>query len=172
MIKYAFLSLVGVILALAGYLYVHLGIGMPVDIEVVERGPLQMIYKEHRGAYHEIVPVINEVEKWVNDQGLRCLQTFGEYLDDPNAVDQDRLRSHGGCILGVKMADLPDGFHFEERERRSYVVAHFSGSPAVSPFTVYPKVKAFIERERIKTLGAVIEIYTVEGDKVHTEYLF
>lgn len=172
MIRTILLSALTLVIAMTIYLYFYLGFYKPVEIAVAKRGPLYMLYKEHTGPYHEIGPSISAVESWAREHKVNCAKTFGEYLDDPEAVDQDRLRSHGGCLLDSRISAAPDEFHFEERGERNYVVAHFTGSPAIGPMKVYPKVREYISHERLKSSAAVIEIYLIHGSQVDTEYLF
>lgn len=173
MIKTIFLALFLGAVGLVIYLYVHLGVSRNVEIEVGERGPLYLLYKNHLGAYHQIGPTIDEVERWARSNSIHCPQTFGEFLDDPKAMDQDRLRSRAGCLLSAKLTSPPGEFTYEERPAQKYVIAKFEGSPSIGPFKVYPKVQKFIEDNRMSTpSNPVIEIYTVNGAKVTTEYLF
>jgi len=161
------------LITLVVYLYIYLGISKPVDISVSERGPFFLVYKNHSGAYHQIGAAITAVEKWASDNNMRCELTFGEYLDDPAAVDQDRLRSRGGCLFDMKpAANLPADFILEERPRKKYVIGKFEGAPSAGPFKVYPKVQEYIQTQRLKQSGAVIESYLVRGQKVTTEFLF
>lgn len=161
-------------LGLGTYLYIYLGFSKPVEIAVEERGPLVLIYKIHTGAYHQIGPAIQDVEKWARENQISCPLTFGEFLDDPAAVDQDRLRSHAGCVLEKEAAvTLPEDFNQEVRPRRHYVVGRFSGSPSIGPFKVYPKIKEYLQTERLKSSSlAVIETYLIRDKNVTTEFLF
>lgn len=173
MIKWILLAVASTAVSLSVYLYMHLGLAKPVDITTEDAGPFVFLFKEHMGAYHEIGKVITEVERWAIAQNQPCSKTFGEYLDDPSLVDQDRLRSLGGCIVPVKPeVPLPEGFSVKEMPRQQFVVARFSGSPAVGPFKVYPKVHSFFAEKRIKAPTSNLEIYTVNGQQVNTEYLF
>lgn len=166
-------SLIIALFGLAAYLFFYLGVNKPVSVELEERGPFHFIYKNHLGAYHEIGPVISAVESWAAEKHLDCPLTFGEYLDDPDAVDQDRLHSRGGCILNEKPSlELPEGLTYEERARKHYAVGRFEGSPAIGPWKAYPKIKDFIETRRLKASGTVLETYLIRGDKVTTEFLF
>ncbi len=164
----AFITLIG----FAIYLYLYLGANKEVTLTVAEQGPLVLLYADHAGAYHEIGKKIEYVEKWAREKSLPCRRTFGEYLDDPSAVDQDRLRSRGGCVLEQKIEEFPEDMKLEERPRRRYVVARFEGSPAIGPFTVYPKAAEYIETMRLKSDGPAMEIYTIQGTAVTTEFLF
>lgn len=162
-----------VVIGLGTYLYFYLGFFLPVEIMVGERGPFHLVYKNHTGAYHQIGSVVQEVEAWAKQNSIRCELTFGEYIDDPAAQDQDRLRSRGGCALTLKpQADMPEGLNYEERPSRRYVIGVFEGSPSIGPFKVYPKIQDFIQEQRLKSTGPVIETYLIRGEKVTTEFLF
>lgn len=175
MFKKFFLALAITAVGFVFYMYSYLGFNRPVEIELGERQMLQLLAKNHMGAYHQIGPVISDVEQWANAHNIHCPQTFGEYLDDPAAMDQDRLRSRGGCVLTSPLPadlELPKGFAKGERPARKYVIARFQGSPSIGPMKVYPLAQKFIEDQRLKVSGAVIEIYTVNGKDVTTEFLF
>lgn len=172
-VKIFFLSVVIFALSLATYLYFYLGVYKSAgDVRVETVGPLLLVYKAHTGAYHQIGPAIQEVEEWAMKQNILCPRTFGEYLDDPDAVDQDRLRSRGGCVLTAVPVDVPAQFTFETRAPHRYAIADFNGSPSIGHFKVYPKVKEYLAKERLRSQDAVIEIYKVNGKNVTTEFLF
>jgi AraC family transcriptional regulator len=172
MIRYLIAVVFVSLLTLGGYLYYYLGFYKPIEILEAERGPFHFLYQEHAGAYHEIGPTIAAVEKWALANNIYCAMTFGEYLDDPSAVDQDRLRSHGGCVLNARPEKIPDDMKYEEREALKYVIGRFEGSPSIGPFKVYPKIKKHIEERRLKTSTSSLELYRVSGKQVTTEILF
>ena len=172
MVKTLFLALVTLAVLGGSYLYWYLGASKPVEVGLEKRPAMHLLYKQHVGPYHTIVKKNEEVEKWAGEHNLRCPQTFGEYLDDPQAVDEDRLRAHGGCVMPNELSSIPPDFQQQIRPERLYAVARFSGSPAIGPFKVYPKLRRFMEDQRLKSSSPVIEIYTVNGSQVSTEYLF
>jgi len=172
MIRTLLLALFTAALTLAIYLFFYLGFYKPVDIAVADRPELKLLFKPHMGAYHFIGPVIREVEAWSAQNHVACDKTFGEYIDDPASVDQDRLRSRGGCLVNGPVMSAPADFQYETRPARKYVVAHFSGSPSIGPFKVYPKVRDYFEKQKLKSSQPVIEVYTVHDNSVDTEFLF
>lgn len=173
MVKWALLIVFSFFLSLGTYLYFHLGVYHPVQLEVQERGPFVLLYKTHLGPYFKINKSIEEIESWAKLQKLDCSVTFGEYLDDPQSADEDRLRSHAGCILNQKPEiALPDGYSLEERPVGRFVIGQFSGSLAVGPYTVYPKAYEFISQQRLKQNGPVIEVYRLREGRIDTEFLF
>jgi effector-binding domain-containing protein len=162
-----------VVLTLAGWLAYYLGAFKPVEIIEVSRDPMKMIYKDHVGAYHKIVSVIEEVETWAKAHNVDCTQSFGEYIDDANLVEEARLRSRGGCIVQDFPADLPAEIKKEEIPARKYVMAVFEGSPGIGPVKVYPKAESYMKEHGLAMDGAVIEIYVIHSEKaMTTTYLF
>jgi effector-binding domain-containing protein len=172
-LKWLVVASIVVLIGFSIHLYRHLGLQKPVEISRAVSGPLLLLYKDHRGPYHQILPVIREVELWAVKQNVPCPRTFGQYLDDAQAVDQDRLRSRGGCVLSVLPNGIPpEGFSVLKLPEHEYVVARFTGSPAAGPLTVYPAVKKYFADNRLVYPPTVIEIYSINGDNVTTEYLF
>lgn len=163
------------LLLLVGLTYLSLHLGYFKKVEIIEgtRGPLKMIYKEHIGPYHKIVPVIEEVEKWTKSVGESCTESFGRYLDNPEVVEEARLKSQGGCIVNQIPTSLPDSFRSLELPEQRFVQVEFSGSPAIGPLRVYPKVKEYIAEHKLELNGAVIEIYVIHSQtEMTTTYLF
>ena len=155
------------------YLLIHLGAFKPVAISE-ELGPsMKLIYKEHSGAYHKIVEIIQEVEGGAIKNGIDCRRSFGEYIDKPAEVEEGRLRSRGGCWVTEIPANMPPDFKSEEYPERNYVKAVFEGSPSIGPWKVYSKVDGYIEDNRKKLSGNVIEVYLIKSPKeMVTTYLF
>jgi hypothetical protein len=161
------------IISLLVYLFFHLGAYKSVSLEVKEQGPFLFVYKEHIGPYHKIVPVIEEVEKWTKSQGEACSKSFGEFLDDPKSVEQERLRSHAGCLISKMISNLPPGYKIEELPKQLFLYGVFEGSPAIGPYKVYMKASEFMEKKGYLPNGSVIEIYEIFPDKkMTTEYYF
>lgn len=171
-------ALIGLVIitvaGLIGTLLFRLGTFKEVSLTEGQRGPYKLVFKNHVGAYHKIMPVLEEVEKWAKDNGEPCKLSFGEFIDNPDTVDEDRLRSIAGCVVD-KTWDfvLPGGFGFREYPTRLYVVAEFDGAPSIGPFKVYPRAKEYIEAHSYKMNGSVIEMYEIlSTEKVKTTYLF
>lgn len=161
------------IIALLAYLFFHLGAYKSVSVELKEQGPLLMVYKEHIGPYHKIVPLIEEVEKWAKLKNEPCVKSFGEFLDDPKSVEQERLRSHAGCIISKVIPELPEGYKTQEVPRQLFLYAVFDGSPAIGPYKVYIKAAKFMEENAYLPNGSVFEIYEIlPNNKMTTEYYF
>lgn len=154
-------------------LYFRLGGHKDVSISTEDFGPYVLLYKIHYGPYHKIADVIAEVEAWAATKNLDCRLTFGEYLDDPRTVDEKRLRSLGGCLLPTDFNETPAPYLTKKLDRKSFVIARFSGAPSIGPMKVYPKVEEYIRERKIERKPSVIEIYDIRGgDAAITTYLF
>jgi AraC family transcriptional regulator len=164
-----------VIVALVLSLCFYLGAFKSVELSVTEAGPYKIVYKEHIGAYHKIVPDIEVVERWAVANGEACQTSFGEYLQNPDTTDEDRLHSNAGCLVLKDWSGktLPEGLLFREIPRRLYVVAEFNGAPSIGPQKVYPKAYKLISSQGLKSDGAVIEMYErMPEAKLRTHYHF
>jgi len=175
MLKWALGTFLGIFLGITGYFYWYLGGWKNVTITEKKLGPFYLLAKNHIGPYHKIAPVIMEVEEWAKGQNLDCKKTFGEYFDDPQSVEEGRLKSRGGCLLQEKpsITTLPEGVEIVEVPEKDYVVANFDGSPAIGPMKVYPKVTKHLEAMNKKIGGAVLEVYEIHSQtSMSTTYLF
>ena len=172
MIKGFLAGLFFIICGMVIYLSFHLGFFKPVEIKQEIRGPFHIIYQEHRGAYYQVSEVINQIEQKVRQSGMPCEQTFGEFFDNPKEVDEDRLRSRGGCLSENPYPHSTDGLETDLLPEQRYVVAKFTGSPAIGPWRVYPKVQEYLDKNRLHATEEAIEIYTLKNNTIETEYLF
>jgi effector-binding domain-containing protein len=169
------IALLGII---AGIMVYRTGIYKEVTIASGQMGPYVFVFNEHIGPYHKIVPVIESIEKFMADNNMPCALTFGRYFDDPDKVEHDRLRSHGGCAFTQMTPELQklieEGkFDYDNVEQQEYVIARFNGSPSVGPFVVYPKIESWFEKYGYQMEKPVVELYQILPDQsVLTSYLF
>lgn len=170
------LMIAGVVLSL---MY-RLGSFKPVTFErKTKNGPYILLAREHLGPYHKIAQMISEIETWARSQGEPCTLTFGEYLDNPDNTDEDRLRSRGGCLISNEAKadelkkNLPDGTTISVTTIDDALVAVFDGSPAIGPVKIYPKAFETMQALDLKSDGAIFEIYEVlSPTQGRTTYLF
>lgn len=173
--KWILISILGLILGGLVYLSNYLGYFKPVTVTEVEEPAKKLLYKKHYGPYHKIVPTIREVESWARGNGHPCQFSFGNYIDDPNLVEQDRLRSRGGCLVDEFPQKMPEGFEIDTLPAGKFVKAHFEGSPGIGPFKVYPAALGYIADHRLARDEAfgVLEVYEVHDDqRMTTNYFF
>lgn len=156
-------------------MYFNLGVNKDPKILGEKESEFHFLYKDNVGPYHEVSKEILAIEKLARDNQIACRKTFGEYLDNPELVDPDRLRSRIGCILEdpkVVGNSTPEGLKILSKPLKKYLLISFDGSPAIGPFKVYPLAENKWNHEGSD--NGVIEVYTVlEGGKsMITEYYF
>lgn len=161
------ISLIG----LGGYLYIYLGFYKEPQITGEQSVDFWFLYKEHRGAYHLISTLLNEVEKKVISDQLPCEKTFGLFLDNPKMIEEDRLRSEVGCVLAVSPPHVPKGLSLKRWQSPRNLHASFTGSPAVGPFKVYPMIEKWFAQNRLPMSHESLEVYMVGArGSVTTDY--
>lgn len=166
------------VLGFFGFMFFHLGALKPVEITQSVAGPFYLIAKSHVGPYHKTVQAIEVVEAWAQKEKIECRLSFGQYLDDPKTMEEERLKSRGGCLYLNKpdVAALPKDFENIELPAQDYVVAHFSGSPGIGPMKVYPKVDEYLKQQGLQMAGPVIEVYEIldreRSNAMTTTYYF
>lgn len=138
-----------------------------------------LLSRDHMGPYHKIADVILDVETWARANGEACRLTFGEYKDNPDTTDEDRLRSRGGCLLPSTEAaknlegKTPEGMSISSTVIGDSLVAVFDGSPAIAPSKVYPEVFERMEQLELTPAGSIFEIYEVlSPTEGRTKYIF
>lgn len=172
-IKHIFLSVALGLIVFGFYVAYYVGAFKGVDVSYEQRGPINLIFKIHRGPYHKIVSTIEEVENWAKDMKIPCEKSFGRYLDNPDLVEQSRLKSQGGCVVDEIPQNLPEGYESLSLPAQEYIIATFDGSPGIGPMKVYPKAYDYADEKQIELATPVIEIYKITGkNEMHTEYLF
>lgn len=162
------------ILGFAVYLVTYVGFFKPVDLKPVTELPaMKLLYKDYTGPYHKMVGTIEAVEKWAKENNIDCSKSFGEYLDNPDVVEEGRLRARGGCIVAEAPQNIPAEFKIMDYPVRKYVSAVFTGAPSIGPMTVYPAVREYMQENRLKSAGSVIEQYEIHNPKdMTTTYFF
>ena len=158
--------------------FFRLGGHKTIEVKLKKYPALYLVYQEKLGPYHEIETSIEQVENWAREHHLACDRTYGEFLDDPRTTEERRLRSHVGCVLTSPLgesaeaaAKLAAPFVYEVRPERDYVWAEFDGAPSIGPLKVYPKIRDFLAAHGAGQFLPSIEIYTINGSVVLTEYL-
>lgn len=160
-------------LGIAGWASIKLGFFKDVVINEQPMPEMHLVYLEHVGSYHKILDALEKVEAWAKNANIDCSKSFGHFLDDPEVVEHERLRSDVGCIIDQSKSDLPEGFKTKTLPAGKYLVAEFMGSPAIGPMKVYSKARRqFIDRN-LTPPEDVIEIYhRLDEKSMKTIYLF
>ncbi|NUM59626.1 MAG: GyrI-like domain-containing protein [Bdellovibrionaceae bacterium] len=169
-----FLGIIISLIIISFWALISLGFFKEVTIKEATYPELNLIFKEHIGPYHKILPTLEEVEKWAEQNKLDCKKSFAHFLDDPGIKEHSRLKSHVGCwIEEAKNLPLPDPLQRKILPGQKYIVAEFLGSPAIGPFKVYGTAKEYFVEHKWSMQEDVIEIYErYDQDKLKTYYLF
>lgn len=164
----------------------RLGVFKPVQIEHSQKTrSFTVLSRDHLGAYHKIAAVISDVEAWARAHGETCAVTFGQYFENPESTDEDRLHSRGGCVLSEpnKISELkallaePTTNALEMKidtiEISDALVAVFDGSPSIGPMKVYSRMQEMMKEQDLRSSGPVLELYEVLSPTTgRTRYFF
>lgn len=171
--RYVFFTVVLTLVFGITFLLARNGFFMPVEIALEDRPEMILVAKAHVGAYHKILPALQEVEAWAKEAGVDCSVSFGEFLDNPRIVEEERLNSRVGCVVERAPAAVPTGLEVLRKPARAYLVGRFSGSPALGPYKVYNKIDGEKAKRRLESDGAPLELYRQSPEQgFETTYLF
>ncbi len=174
--KYIILSFPTIIITAAVYFFFYLGfLKDPINLGIVEE-QFYTIGSKHVGPYFKIHEIISDVETWAKANNIHCSLTFGLYIDDPNISDDNRLRSEGGCLSNNthynNTKNLSSKYFVKTITKRKYLKLEFSGSPAISPFKVYPEADDWFRKTNYQQDKTVLEVYKISGRSIKTYYYF
>ena len=176
MLKYVLFFITVMIISFVLYLMTYLGVWKDVELSTINQTALKTVYVEHIGPYHKISKQLAKVEAYMASLNRPCGRTYGQYFDDPQFVEEARLKSFVGCVIEGEVPPLVEGLIVGEVPKGEYVQAVFTGSPGIGPLKVYPKVNDYMEKNNLKQNGALIEIYEIhsiqEKNAMTTTYLF
>ncbi len=173
MIKWFLLAPLVIFIFVGTRVFFYTGYYKKVTIQEATNYDFHMVYKSHSGAYHKINDVIESVSTALEAASLKCETSFGQFHDDVKMIEQDRLKSDGGCLLNTKPSSLKEGISYKYVPSQKYVVAVFDGAPSIGPMKVYPKVNKHIKSKGLILKGSVIEAYrSIDAESITTTYYF
>jgi AraC family transcriptional regulator len=182
MLKHTLIALFIGLVSFIVYLMIHLGVWKNPEISMQDTKPRKLLAKNHLGAYHKINPIIQSVESFAKKFEVTCNETFGEYFDDPTSVSEDRLRSRGGCIVPFETDFINSKFSAADLKQEELelielppakaVAAVFTGSPAIGPYKVYPKIDRYMQTHKLARKGSVMEVYKINSSTEMTTTYF
>lgn len=132
-----------------------------------------LIYTNITGDYVQTSLKLKEVEDLLEKENIPCQETFGLFLDDPNIVVVQDLKSKVGCIYkeDSKIINKIDGLEtLYIKGQSDLLTADFEGSPALGPRKVYSKAQKMISGN---SLFPALEIYNYnQKNELTTKYFF
>ncbi|MBN2715671.1 MAG: hypothetical protein JXX14_07430 [Deltaproteobacteria bacterium] len=155
-------TLVGILLILNGY-----GLFTKVTFSKRDMGPYLLVYDKWVGDYKVTGAIMKNVSNDLLEQhGIKCASRFGLYLDNPQKVPTEKLRSIGGCVVTGRterqLKALRLKFDVYQFPRTRSVVSDFPFKGTLSivlgVMKVYPRLSEFLIAGNIRP-GPVMELY-------------
>ncbi len=169
--KIAALIILGLIVSVGGLLTYF---GMFYDVKITEenKGPYYLVYKEHKGDYSKVGPVMDEIYYDLkNKRNIFSSKGFGLYYDNPRDVEKENLRSIVGCVVPLaKLEGLEGDYKVAEFPASKAVISSFPYKGKLSfimgVIKVYPLLSKYIEEKhsvKDKKEFAIMELYDMEN---------
>jgi hypothetical protein len=170
-VKKGAVSIAAICLAVILLLAFYAGVFDRVDISVQTVGPFQCVYREHRGKYQGIKYVLKDVYTYLKEEkSIETTVGIAVYYDNPEKVEEDSLRSIGGCLVALPVAGLEEPYRYTKIARTDAVVGTFPIRSFLSYMSgvlkFYPKLEQFTVGEDIEVLGPVMELYDMEHNEI------
>lgn len=165
-----FLSVVVVIVALAAGIGYWFGMFEPLEFTETEMWEMPVLYKTHVGDYTQVGKIYDEMYVEFEENSIEMWVGFGVYLDDPQKVPKEELKSalgsvySGGVLTG---SAIPAWWIHKITKEHKAVTVTFPYKNKMSfmlgVMKVYPAIKKYVE-ENDYPMVAVMEVY--DYDKI------
>lgn len=161
-------TILGLIVALVA-VYAYYGGSKKIEFSIVETGGEVLIYEEIQGDYRQSREVGDKIYYSLLDEDkIETFKGFGVYYDNPQKIEQSKLRSEAGCILEEKDIDklsyLENKYTIRTFPRKEYITTEFpykgKMSVLIGVMRVIPTLTKYATENGYGD-GAVMEIYDV-----------
>ncbi len=140
----------------------------PYEILTKTTEKMTLLYFEHTGPYDQIETALGKLAGYAAQKGITG-NMVGIYLDDPEAVRPESLRSEIG--MAVPYGIMPDsGYGIQEIPAKKVVYAILKGSYA-DIAKEYPYIMEWMGKKGYKMNAPMTEIYLEAGPNVPTAQL-
>ena len=149
---------------------INYGLLFKTEIKEINHDSFFLVYKKYRGNYKNIKKIINSVyHELLHEKNVRSVNGFALYIDNPLHIEQNRLRSLGGCILNsadekLKKELQNSGFEIMEikKGKALYTRFPFKGdfSSTLALYKVYPKFLKKVEKNSFKP-DIIMEVFNI-----------
>lgn len=166
-LKISIYALLTLVIFATGFYY-YLGGFDPIQVREETLGPFYVLTHQRTGDYRNVGETFEVIQKEFPEKGLKGYKLFGMYLDNPNKVPKEKLRSEVGAVFLSPVDNVPEGLSLSLKPRtieaRRYLVADFPLKNFLSIFVgivrVYPKLMEACEQKGCNMEGKYsIEIY-------------
>ncbi len=173
-ILYIFLA----IILLVAIILIHAGLFSRVEIEEKIMGPYLTVYQPHKGGYHKIRKVIDEINMvLVQGEIVASGLSFGHYFDNPfeGTTKIKDLSSHTGVIINPndtsRLTTIKDRNDFLSKSipEETYIVIELpfrsEFSKITGPLKVYSKIVRHLKDYDLK-MQSLIEIFDKQNSRL------
>jgi len=165
--------LLGIFIGIAAGALSFYGLFAPVNIREKEIGPFMFVMEQHVGAYKDVGPLIDKMQKDLKDEGIETSMGVGIYYDDPKVTAEDKTRCIIGRIIEIndrsRIIDIEKKYKVGELPQTNYLVVEFpfKGLPSIviGIYRVYPKISKYMKTHEISKMP-IIEIYAPKAQKM------
>lgn len=168
------LIIVAAILILILLVYSYYGGFKNIKPQITKCGGETLVFEKVTGHYKQSAVVSDRVyDKLIKDYNIKTTKGFGLYYDNPQKVEESKLRSEVGCILESKdvekTEELKKDFNVSVFATEEYIVAEFPFKGKMSVILgimkVYPALNKFAEENGYNPDSPVMEIWDVPNKK-------
>jgi hypothetical protein len=155
----------------------YFGAFAPVQVREREIGPFVMIYESHQGTYRKTGASVKKLMALAKEKKVNPIAGFAMYLDNPQTVPENSLRSEAGILVDESMAAILKSdlgtYQMRPYPQVRAVVSElpFRGTPSIiiGALKSYPKIFEFMKNLNYPPAYSV-EIY--DFNKHTTLYAF
>jgi len=171
--KILFITVIVIVGILIG-IYAYLGGFTKVEVRIEEQGGEVLVYENMKGDYKNTGKVLEKIYySLLNDDKIETYKGFGYYLDNPDEVSKEDLRSEIGVILEPKdydkIPELEKKYLVRTFPKKEYIVTEFPYKNMASIYMniikAYPAVFAFFDKGGYQWDGGTLEIYDMPAKK-------
>ncbi len=135
----------------------------PYEILTKTTQNMTLLYFEHTGSYDQIGTALAKLAEYATPKGITG-NMVGIYLDDPEIVRAESLRSEIGIVVPYGL--MPDsGYGIQEIPARKVVYAIIKG-PYADIAKEYPYIMEWMGKKGYKMNAPMTEIYLEAGPNV------
>lgn len=163
------------LIAIGLFVYTYFGGFKQLDIKVSVQGGETVVYETITGDYRQSGEVMDKIYyALLNKHNLETYKGYGLYLDNPQKVEKEKLRSEAGSIIEEKdlekLKALNHRFQTKVLQNKKYITTEFPYkgklSVMLSIMKVYPALSKYAKEKGYNEDGAVMEIYDIPNDKI------
>ena len=153
---------------------IYLGLFTRITFREKSIGPYYLVCEKHVGSYTKSGEVMDRIyTSLLNNENIAAERGFGLYYDNPQKVEEDKLRSIVGCILERdyhdRIENLQKNYRIEEFPRSLCLTTTFPyrGMPSIimGVLKVYPALSKELEKRNTDPVP-VMEMYDASKNRI------